>query len=283
MRVRNTSNPFAQLVVAGSPSMHPRTLVTWGYQSTAQCPRCQCTQETTLHVILCSGCDADTTWDASFKVVTDFLSSHDTYPALQTALLDCLTAWRKGQPIDIQAYPSDIRLAIAQQTKIGWLDLLEGLPAKQWMVLQRQYLVSTGKRSSPRKWLRGLMLKLHHLAWNQWNHRNKCNKKYLKPNDKQGRNLLHQAIARHMREGPSKVLVGDRQLFDHNLVSLFRRPLHSKQDWVANVIDAKQRYQRIILQEDDLKAVSQSDSQLLHWMKHGHFRMKRPRPPQPVP
>ena len=75
-------------------------------------------------------------------------------------LTRCLTAWRKGQPIDIQAYPSDIRLAIAQQTKIGWLDLLEGLPAKQWMVLQRQHLVSKGKRSSPRKWLRGLMLKL---------------------------------------------------------------------------------------------------------------------------
>ena len=77
-----------------------------------------------------------------------------------------------------------------------------------------------------------------------------------------------------MREGPSKVLAGDRQLFDHNLVSLFRRPLHSKQDWVANVIAAKQRYQRIILQEDELKAVAQADSQLLHWMKYGHFRKR---------
>ena len=53
--------------------------------------------------------------------------------------------------------------------------------------------------------------------------------------------------------------------------------LHYKQDWLSNVVAAKQHYQRIIQNDKELDAISKADSQLLHFFKYGHFRMPRPK------
>ena len=136
----------------------------WNFQIDAAYPRCSCDKETTLHAILCTGCDATEVWEKSLKTVQTYLDNHHTSPDVNQALITCLSAWRTGQPVDVTAFPRDVRTAIAQQLKIGWLDLLQGQPAKQWSLTQSKYTRSQGWHYSTRKWLRGLMLKLHHLA-----------------------------------------------------------------------------------------------------------------------
>ena len=74
-----------------------------------------------------------------------------------------------------------------------------------------------------------------------------------------------------MFAGDSLVLPGYRRHFRHPLLDLLKKPTSFKQNWLANVIAAKQRYQRILQRDDELVAISKADSQPLHYFKYGYL------------
>lgn len=126
------------------------------------------------------GHDADDIFHKSIQNVTNYLTKQRTRPDLQEAILSCLQKWRCGQNIELDDYNEDLQEAIIQQHEIGWFDLLEGLPTKTWQRLQQQYYKEEGYRCSSKRWIRGLLVQLHHLVWNQWEHCNEIKHRVAK-------------------------------------------------------------------------------------------------------
>ena len=253
------------------------TLLSWGKQDHSKCVRCPCQQEMVTHCIQCNGYGADEVWQTNHDALSTWLEREHTCPDIQRALLNCLAAWRQGRRINQFEHPKHVRPAIRAQTKIRWLALMEGQPAKQWQLLQRQYHLEHGYKRSSKKWIKGALYRLNALAWGQWKHRNDCKFNYIKPHEKEVLAQLDRAVIRHFLQGSSKVSVGDRYHFNHSLMSLLNRPVPYKQNWLANVISAEQHCRRRQQQAADQVLLSHADSVMLCWMRTGHLSPPRRR------
>ena len=160
----------------------------------------------------------------------------------------------------------DARDAIRQQTAIGWQDLLEGLPTKHWQRLQYQHYREQNIRKSSRRWSRGLLQKLHHLAWHMWDHRNKVNNNVTKPQETQWIGRLHQAIILHYSKGIANLLPGDRHHMRLPIPTLLSRHLNYKKNWLTNVVYARQRFKRIQQRDNELNTISDEEQAIMTWM-----------------
>jgi hypothetical protein len=140
-----------------------KTLVEWNHQTNAKCPRCQQAVETSKHVQQCQGYSANIVFQKSIDSIQKFLEAEQTRPDLQDAIIQCIRKWRAREPIHLSEYQPDIQEVIRQQHSIGWLDMLECLPAKGWQQLQKQYYNDQQVRKSSRKWIKGVLHQLHHL------------------------------------------------------------------------------------------------------------------------
>jgi hypothetical protein len=243
------------------------TLVKWQHQDHAKCPRCSHARETTHHVFCCDGHGAKEKWNTSFLSFEKYLTSTQTCPAIQRALTDSIRRWRNNRSIPLFEYDHDIRIALRQQHKIGWQDLLEGLPAKQWKILQAQYYRDNNLRKSSNRWLKGVLTQLHHLAWNQWDHRCKTKHNVTKPHELQKETELNAAITCHILQGTDTLLPGDRHHIRHNLLTLLSKPLKLRKAWLLNIIAARQRCQRLQTNDEALEVLSREESLLIRWMK----------------
>jgi len=231
--------------------------------------------EDTEHVPLCTGHQASDIWHTSIDTLDTYLADHDTRPDLQAAILHCLNHWRTQQPIEPTLFPLDIQQAIHEQQLIGWKALLEGLPSKLWQTLQHQYYTQHQLRKSGRKWIGGLLLKLHHLHHNQWKHRNHIKHNVVRPQEQEDLNTLHQAITREICKGTQALLPGDRHHFRHGIAAILGRSIHFKKSWLSNVTTARQRYYRIRNHNNKLKYKALERSWLYQWF------VKPPRPTMP--
>jgi hypothetical protein len=129
------------------------TLVEWKHQDNAVCPRCSHQMETPTHVQRCDGYSAGKVFQKSIDKLEEFLTEEETRPNLQDAIIQCIKKWRAGETIRLMEYQDDIQQVIQQQHSIGWLDMMEGLPAKEWQVLQRRFYNEQGLRKSSKRWI----------------------------------------------------------------------------------------------------------------------------------
>ena len=242
------------------------TLVNWKYQDDAKCPRCGHPEETTEHVSICHGRDANKVFRRSHKRLRRVLRKEDTDPRIQRALLSSLKRWRKSEPFPTTADP-DIQQAITQQTEIGWQALLEGLPSHKWAQLQQSYYSAKGSRRKGSRWMVTVLRALVRMGRRQWLHRNDVKHHTLKPRHEECRHLLHHQIIREYAEGPRALLPGDKRMLKVNLIQLLRKPLAYKKAWWANIIKAKQRKDRLRLQREAHKRESQENSKLFQYMQ----------------
>jgi hypothetical protein len=80
----------------------------------------------------CNGEDAKTVWDSNLEKLSSYLDKSHTDPALSSALLTCLSAWRESQPIHMSVIDPCVRHVVAQQHALGWHHMFEGIVVKQW-------------------------------------------------------------------------------------------------------------------------------------------------------
>jgi hypothetical protein len=244
------------------------TLVEWKYQQNAACPRCPHQQETTQHIQRCQGYAANTIFSRSIDSLQAFLTKEATRPDLHDAIVQCIQRWRKQQPIHLRDYQDDIQQVIRQQHIIGWLDFMECLPAKGWQILQRQYYQTEGIQKSSRRWLRGLLLQLHHMGHKQWRHRCDIKNNITQPNDRAHIDLLHTEIEQQFELGAADLPVGDQTLLSHNILHLLDKSLAYKKGWLARIWAARQRAHRIATHNDELVLQSKAASQVYQWCLH---------------
>jgi hypothetical protein len=147
------------------------TLVQWKHQTDAKCPRCNHPLETSTHVQQCEGYSANEVFQKSIEKLDEFLTNEQTRPDLQDAIVQCLKKWRAKESIHLEEYQQDVQEVIRQQHSIGWLDMMECLPAKGWQTLQRRYYNAHHLQKSSRRWIRGVLRQLHIIGHKQWKHR----------------------------------------------------------------------------------------------------------------
>lgn len=166
-------------------------------------------------------------------------------------------------------FPNPIRQAIREQSKIGWLDMMEGAAAKTWQSIQRQYYKSKQIRKSSKKWMRGVLLQLHHVAWKQWNHRNKVNVTATQPQTALAEQLINEEISLQLTTRMHELMPGDYQRLNKNLVQLLSKSFQYKSNWLANVTAARQRYLRRQTNNAELIAQSRNTSRLYQYFIGG--------------
>ena len=243
------------------------TKLLWKMQSHSNCPRCPCTIENTVHVQRCSGHGADIMFSTSIEGFSKYMETQKTHPGIRHALIYCMQQWRLKKRIDPFLCHPSVRHAIRDQHKIGWKGLFEGLAAKSWQLIQMQYFRKHRFRRSGRKWLRGILLHLHHMGWNQWEHRNKINTTVTKPEEAEAEALLQQEIITQITSRMHELSTQDHRRHNRNLIHLLNKPQSYRKSWMVNTNSSRQRFLRIQQQDNDLIVQSKAASRLYQWMQ----------------
>lgn len=194
------------------------TLVKWKFQDDDKCPRCG-ESEMGLHVSQCRMSGADATWQHNWSALITKLDNLETHPLLQETLLHCIQSWRLAQPT-VHDPPAEVAAAVVEQEAIGWKNLLEGLPSKQWAQLQQQHCNGVQSRRTGSKWMQQVLLSLHTLARGQWLHRNDVKHEVLLPRQHRMIQLLDDAIRHEFLRGPLDLPPGGHLRFNANLLIL---------------------------------------------------------------
>jgi hypothetical protein len=182
-------------------------------------------------------------------------------------LLTSLHRWRHNAFTFANFQDEDVNQVIASQSSIGWKNLLEGLLSKSWRQLQQRYYNQEGLRKSSKRWAKGLFVQLHHLAWNQWEHRNHVKHKTDRRRYLRMEKRLDTEIMRFYSQGCSDLPPRERYHFRLAMPALLDKPLSFKQNWFRNVTAAKQRALRRREHAALREATSREQSALLHWMR----------------
>ncbi len=166
----------------------------------------------------------------------------------------------------------DVHEAAIKQSLIGWRNLAEGLPSRQWQLLQQRHYNRIGSCRTGHKWIKRILSLLKHALRQQWKHRNDIKHNKCRPRHKRMELELNSQIASELLIGPEDLPDGDRHHYDHNLVALIQKPLAFCQAWLVNISAAKQRQTQKRLRDDELVTISRKESKLLHWIHSGIAR-----------
>jgi hypothetical protein len=243
------------------------TLVDWKHQADAVCPRCKHQVETPVHVQRCEGYAAGDIFQKSIANLEEFLTEEDTRPDLQDAIIQCIKRWRAGEDIRLTEYQNDIQQVIKQQHTIGWLDMMECLPAKGWQVLQRRYYNEQGKRKSSKRWIRGVLRRLCLVGHKQWKHRCDIKANVTRPQEQEHIELMHDEIEKQFIQGDEDLLPGDKPILNYSILNLMHRSLAYKKGWLTRIWAARQRAQRIAKKDDTIIVQTKEAERITRWMK----------------
>jgi hypothetical protein len=114
-----------------------------------------------------------------------------------------------------------------------------------------------------------LLVKLHHLAWNQWDHRNQIKHRVLRPRHYAENRALNHNICVLYRSGDRILPPASRHHFRHALTRLLTKPYGYKRHWFSNVLAAKQRHARKRSRDFTLETATPEQLALLKWMATG--------------
>jgi hypothetical protein len=241
------------------------TLVKWKFQDDDKCPRCNASEDTT-HVLRCQAEGANEVWNESMDKLTTYLSEAYTHPDLLSALVDNLNRWRRGLTSCHDFCDPEVQQTTQSQALIGWKNLLEGLLSKQWRQVQQRHYNTLQRKRSSKKWIKGLFVRLHHLAWNQWQHRNDIKFRVKRSRQERMNHKLNQEICKLYQKGSQDLHPAKRQHFRWSLISLLQKPNGMKRHWLRNVVAARRRQARRLARNNELEVTTPEQNLLLKWM-----------------
>ena len=158
------------------------------------------------------------------------------------AICGGLSSWKSDEAYVVSGSSPGVRLAVAQQTTIGWDSMLEGCLAVSWRKLQGRFYGWVQSRRSSKRWTASLIHKLWLVAWDQWEHRNGIVHKVGERTTNSEESQLDKAIKRQKRRGGGRRLhPRDRSLFDTPLKRLLRMNVDDKKGWQESMAVARRR------------------------------------------
>jgi hypothetical protein len=201
----------------------------WGKRATAKCPRCDLDEDAT-HVWKCRGNGADAVWTKSMERLKREMTQACTLPNLIEVLCDQLTAWRNDvEPTVPVSNFLGLRATIAEQDKVGWQAMLEGLPVVGWAEVQQRYLEWRKKRRTGKRWLASVIQKLWDVAWVMWDHRNRI----LHDTEvNEAEQKLQLEVEEEFDKGSGTVTMEAKRLFQPGRTRILVLPPAAKQAWL---------------------------------------------------
>jgi hypothetical protein len=145
-------------------------MMKWKERDNPNCPRCG-QFEDAPHVWKCTGCDANLVWKKSLEQLSDWLSSVQTDPDVQDAIIAYLNSWREDS-IPEKVVSFDLKDIVQYQSNQGWRLVFEGWIPIAWDEIQQAYYNLIKSRRTGKRWTICLIKKLWDIAWDLWDHRN---------------------------------------------------------------------------------------------------------------
>ena len=129
--------------------------------------------------------------------------------------------------------------AILAQNFIGWENFLHGRRVSlEWRDVQERYYQLLGMRRTGKRWVSSLLLKLWHVSWTMWDHRNSV----LHHNDQHvvlGSLELNSRIGEEYEMGFKEILSSERYIFAASYQEVLAYSVSRKERWLRSVQAAR--------------------------------------------
>ena len=113
----------------------------------------------------------------------------------------------------------------------------------------------------------GLFVRLHNLAWNQWDHRNDVKHRVRRTRQERMNHKLNQEIYKLYQRGSQDIPPAERHHFRCSIINLIQKPNGFKRHWLKNVTATRRRQARRIAQNNELDVTTPEQAVLLKWMQ----------------
>ena len=149
------------------------SLFKWKQATSAACPSCSHSPETTAHILKCKAVGASELWEKALRELEEWMHQRLAAPELASAIINGLQAWRNNQPMIAERYSLPLlKDAVETQHRLGWRGFIHGFTAKQWALAQSNYLHFKNSRVSGKRWIAALIRKMWEVIWSLWRYRN---------------------------------------------------------------------------------------------------------------
>ena len=150
---------------------------------------------------------------------------------------------------------------------------MEGLPAKHWQLLQQRHYKNMGKwKLTGQRWIKGLLKRLHELAWKQWDHRNHILHREDQPHQQRAIALLREDIIAEHQRGVEDLPVCNHGPFAISLDELLQKSTPFLKAWISNVHAAREAQARHRNEVSDARGRSRKRSRILHWIETNRLK-----------
>jgi hypothetical protein len=211
----------------------------------SKCPRCLQDNETNEHVLLCPDTRATEHWEKLTKKLDKDLVSMNTAPELRRMIIRKLYNWRRRRRITAQITNKyGEREASDHQDKIGWTNLMLGRMAPEWAAAQQSYLDWLGRRTTGKRWLIALTVKLLNISWDMWDHRNRILHASTHPWNLLKVQELDLNIEDEYRQGYQNLQRKDYKWLHRTLAVMKKLTPEAKQQWLTSIQLSRRTYER---------------------------------------
>jgi hypothetical protein len=145
----------------------------WDKSVVRKCPSCMKLHDTCAHVLFCDYAGRVETLHHTINLLESWLEEAGT----NLVLLDCIAeyayGWGGRTMVEIcygLGYP--FQQIARDQDAIGWRRFMEGMICTQMGQIQSWYHVREGMHMNPKRWAKGVVLKLLEATHRQWIYRN---------------------------------------------------------------------------------------------------------------
>jgi len=146
---------------------------TYGKQKQMHCPRCFYPHEDSDHIVRCTHQEATDIWTTEIEKIKIFFPQYIGSSSIIEAIPTGLNAWRSNWCTDTNtSFPENINIALSQQSKIGWNNILQGFFAIEWLDCIQNQLHTIKSRKSATVALSLLQKRLWKVAFIPCEHRN---------------------------------------------------------------------------------------------------------------
>ena len=237
-------------------------LLQWQHQDHDECPFCN-QVENPHHVLTCPHPQPQQTWQTTIQKLQDKLTTMETDPALNTAIIQSLNNWNHhtAPPEHPPEHP------VSQQTRIGWYPMIHGQISTAWQEAQATYFASISSKKSPKRWTIQLIKQLLNIAWDMWSHRNGFKHGPNGPDQQHLRKELQERIEYEYSIGQHNLLPHDRHWLQQPIAAILNYNTSTQQQWIQSVNNARERHHA---QPTEDPSLNQQRELLRNWLQQPH-------------
>ena len=229
-----------------------RQLLRRKYWQDSKCPRCNCCNEDSNHVLVCPDVTAMETLADGICNVEHELKKMRTHPAIAETLLFTLydrgrSSFHSNIPTndneeDVEVFRA-IWTAAQEQDQIPFMYIFEGHIVKKWSIAQDiAYRMNGNKNRTGATWARKLVKMLYGITRDMWNHRNKhLYKNTTASTSLKRRKAVLREVRTHVKIGFSALRNKDRTTICTDMDTLKKWTTSMLEAWLRHIVVLRKR------------------------------------------